>query len=202
MNCEREELDIEIQALGLERQKLKAEMKDLDTRALELKDNPALSEMGWTPKIVGSDKAEWVSTVAKQALLDAVNKGLDTIAIPSGEKVKGYTMGEISGQNAFYGDVEKLKADPFAREGQLPNSMENALDAIAKKVFGSRNTFMEGFVNDKGFQRVNVNIEGVGWVTQFKLDPKLIAALKEEGIAAYKKGGIVSGSLLDIDIFG
>jgi hypothetical protein len=191
----KEELDIEIQALGLERQKLKAEMKDLDTRALELKDNPALSEMGWTPKIVGSDKAEWVSTVAKQALLDAVNKGLDTIAIPSGEKVKGYTMGEISGQNAFYGDVEKLKADPFAREGQLPNSMENALDAIAKKVFGSN-------VNDKGFQRVNVNIEGVGWVTQFKLDPKLIAALKEEGIAAYKKGGIVSGSLLDIDIFG
>jgi hypothetical protein len=191
----KEELDIEIQALGLERQKLKAEMKDLDTRALELKDNPALNEMGWTPKIVGSDKAEWVSTVAKQALLDAVNKGLDTIAIPSGEKVKGYTMGEISGQNAFYGDVEKLKADPFTREGQLPNSMENALDAIAKKVFGSN-------VNDKGFQRVNVNIEGVGWVTQFKLDPKLIAALKEEGIAAYKKGGIVSGSLLDIDIFG
>jgi hypothetical protein len=191
----KEELDIEIQALGLERQKLKAEMKDLDTRALELKDNPALNEMGWTPKIVGSDKAEWVSTVAKQALLDAVNKGLDTIAIPSGEKVKGYTMGEISGQNAFYGDVEKLKADPFTREGQLPNSMENALDAIAKKVFGSN-------VNDRGFQRVNVNIEGVGWVTQFKLDPKLIAALKEEGIAAYKKGGIVSGSLLDIDIFG
>ena len=191
----KEELDIEIQALGLERQKLKAEMNDLDTRALELKDNPALNEMGWTPKIVGSDKAEWVSTVAKQALLDAVNKGLDTIAIPSGEKVKGYTMGEISGQNAFYGDVEKLKADPFAREGQLPNSMENALDAIAKKVFGSN-------VNDKGFQRVNVNIEGVGWVTQFKLDPKLIAALKEEGIAAYKKGGIVSGSLLDIDVFG
>jgi hypothetical protein len=198
----REELDIEIQALGLERQKLKAEMKDLDTRALELKDNPALSEMGWTPKIVGSDKAEWVSTVAKQALLDAVNKGLDTIAIPSGEKVKGYTMGEISGQNAFYGDVEKLKADPFAREGQLPNSMENALNAIAKKVLGSRNTFMEGFVNDRGFERVNVNIEGVGWVTQFKLDPKLIALLKEEGIAAYKKGGIVSGSLLDIDVFG
>ena len=198
----KEELDIEIQALGLERQKLKAEMKDLDTRALELKDNPALNEMGWTPKIVGSDKAEWVSTVAKQALLDAVNKGLDTIAIPSGEKVKGYTMGEISGQNAFYGDVEKLKADPFAREGQLPNSMENALNAIAKKVLGSRNTFMEGFVNDRGFERVNVNIEGVGWVTQFKLDPKLIAALKEEGIAAYKKGGIVSGSLLDIDIFG
>jgi hypothetical protein len=191
----KEELDIEIQALGLERQKLKAEMKDLDTRALELKDNPALNEMGWTPKIVGSDKAEWVSTVAKQALLDAVNKGLDTIAIPSGEKVKGYTMGEISGQNAFYGDVEKLKADPFTREGQLPNSMENALDAIAKKVFGSN-------VNDRGFERVNVNIEGVGWVTQFKLDPKLIAALKEEGIAAYKKGGIVSGSLLDIDIFG
>ena len=191
----KEELDIEIQALGLERQKLKAEMNDLDTRALELKDNPALNEMGWTPKIVGSDKAEWVSTVAKQALLDAVNKGLDTIAIPSGEKVKGYTMGEISGQNAFYGDVEKLKADPFAREGQLPNSMENALDVIAKKVFGSN-------VNDRGFQRVNVNIEGVGWVTQFKLDPKLIAALKEEGIAAYKKGGIVSGSLLDIDIFG
>jgi hypothetical protein len=191
----KEELDIEIQALGLERQKLKAEMKDLDTRALELKDNPALNEMGWTPKIVGSDKAEWVSTVAKQALLDAVNKGLDTIAIPSGEKVKGYTMGEISGQNAFYGDVEKLKADPFAREGQLPNSMENALDVIAKKVFGSN-------VNDRGFQRVNVNIEGVGWVTQFKLDPKLIAALKEEGIAAYKKGGIVSGSLLDIDVFG
>jgi hypothetical protein len=146
----KEELDIEIQALGLERQKLKAEMKDLDTRALELKDNPALNEMGWTPKIVGSDKAEWVSTVAKQALLDAVNKGLDTIAIPSGEKVKGYTMGEISGQNAFYGDVEKLKADPFAREGQLPNSMENALNAIAKKVLGSRNTFMEGFVNDRG----------------------------------------------------
>jgi hypothetical protein len=198
----KEELDIEIQALGLERQKLKAEMKDLDTRALELKDNPALNEMGWTPKIVGSDKAEWVSTVAKQALLDAVNKGLDTIAIPSGEKVKGYTMGEISGQNAFYGDVEKLKADPFAREGQLPNSMENALNAIAKKVLGSRNTFMEGFVNDRGFERVNVNIEGVGWVTQFKLDPKLIALLKEEGIAAYKKGGIVSGSLLDIDIFG
>jgi hypothetical protein len=191
----KEELDIEIQALGLERQKLKAEMKDLDTRALELKDNPALNEMGWTPKIVGSDKAEWVSTVAKQALLDAVNKGLDTIAIPSGEKVKGYTMGEISGQNAFYGDVEKLKADPFTREGQLPNSMENALDAIAKKVFGSN-------VNDRGFERVNVNIEGVGWVTQFKLDPKLIAALKEEGIAAYKKGGIVSGSLLDIDVFG
>jgi hypothetical protein len=198
----KEELDIEIQALGLERQKLKAEMKDLDTRALELKDNPALNEMGWTPKIVGSDKAEWVSTVAKQALLDAVNKGLDTIAIPSGEKVKGYTMGEISGQNAFYGDVEKLKADPFAREGQLPNSMENALNAIAKKVLGSRNTFMEGFVNDRGFERVNVNIEGVGWVTQFKLDPKLIALLKEEGIAAYKKGGIVSGSLLDIDVFG
>jgi hypothetical protein len=191
----KEELDIEIQALGLERQKLKAEMKDLDTRTLELKDNPALNEMGWTPKIVGSDKAEWVSTVAKQALLDAVNKGLDTIAIPSGEKVKRYTMGEISGQNAFYGDVEKLKADPFTREGQLPNSMENALDAIAKKVFGSN-------VNDRGFERVNVNIEGVGWVTQFKLDPKLIALLKEEGIAAYKKGGIVSGSLLDIDIFG
>ena len=187
--------DVEIKDLAIERQKLKAEMKDLDTRSLELKDNPALNEMGWTPKIVGSDKAEWVSTVAKQALLDAVNKGLDTIAIPSGEKVKGYTMGEISGQNAFYGDVEKLKADPFAREGQLPNSMENALDAIAKKVFGSN-------VNDKGFQRVNVNIEGVGWVTQFKLDPKLIAALKEEGIAAYKKGGVVSGSLLDIDVFG
>ena len=187
--------DVEIKDLAIERQKLKAEMKDLDTRSLELKDNPALNEMGWTPKIVGSDKAEWVSTVAKQALLDAVNKGLDTIAIPSGEKVKGYTMGEISGQNAFYGDVEKLKADPFTREGQLPNSMENALDAIAKKVFGSN-------VNDKGFQRVNVNIEGVGWVTQFKLDPKLIAALKEEGIAAYKKGGVVSGSLLDIDVFG
>jgi hypothetical protein len=191
----KEELDIEIQALGLERQKLKAELKDYEIRAQDLNDNPALSEMGWTPKIVGSDKAEWVSTVAKQALLDAVNKGLDTIAIPSGEKVKGYTMGEISGQNAFYGDVEKLKADPFAREGQLPNSMENALDVIAKKVFGSN-------VNDRGFQRVNVNIEGVGWVTQFKLDPKLIAALKEEGIAAYKKGGIVSGSLLDIDVFG
>jgi hypothetical protein len=187
--------DVEIKDLAIERQKLKAELKDYEIRAQDLNDNPALSEMGWTPKIVGSDKAEWVSTVAKQALLDAVNKGLDTIAIPSGEKVKGYTMGEISGQNAFYGDVEKLKADPFAREGQLPNSMENALDAIAKKVFGSN-------VNDKGFQRVNVNIEGVGWVTQFKLDPKLIAALKEEGIAAYKKGGIVSGSLLDIDIFG
>jgi hypothetical protein len=194
--------DVEIKDLAIERQKLKAEMKDLDTRALELKDNPALNEMGWTPKIVGSDKAEWVSTVAKQALLDAVNKGLDTIAIPSGKKVESYTMGEISGQNAFYGDVEKLKADPFAREGQLPNSMENALDVIAKKVLGSRNTFMEGFVNDRGFERVNVNIEGVGWVTQFKLDPKLIALLKEEGIAAYKKGGIVSGSLLDIDVFG
>jgi hypothetical protein len=187
--------DVEIKDLAIERQKLKAELKDYEIRAQDLNDNPALSEMGWTPKIVGSDKAEWVSTVAKQALLDAVNKGLDTIAIPSGEKVKGYTMGEISGQNAFYGDVEKLKADPFTREGQLPNSMENALDAIAKKVFGSN-------VNDRGFERVNVNIEGVGWVTQFKLDPKLIAALKEEGIAAYKKGGIVSGSLLDIDIFG
>jgi hypothetical protein len=194
--------DVEIKDLAIERQKLKAELKDYEIRAQDLNDNPALSEMGWTPKIVGSDKAEWVSTVAKQALLDAVNKGLDTIAIPSGEKVKGYTMGEISGQNAFYGDVEKLKADPFAREGQLPNSMENALNAIAKKVLGSRNTFMEGFVNDRGFERVNVNIEGVGWVTQFKLDPKLIALLKEEGIAAYKKGGIVSGSLLDIDIFG
>jgi hypothetical protein len=194
--------DVEIKDLAIERQKLKAELKDYEIRAQDLNDNPALSEMGWTPKIVGSDKAEWVSTVAKQALLDAVNKGLDTIAIPSGEKVKGYTMGEISGQNAFYGDVEKLKADPFAREGQLPNSMENALNAIAKKVLGSRNTFMEGFVNDRGFERVNVNIEGVGWVTQFKLDPKLIALLKEEGIAAYKKGGIVSGSLLDIDVFG
>jgi hypothetical protein len=185
--------DVEIKDLAIERQKLKAELKDYEIRAQDLNDNPALSEMGWTPKIVGSDKAEWVSTVAKQALLDAVNKGLDTIAIPSGEKVKGYTMGEISGQNAFY---------PFAREGQLPNSMENALNAIAKKVLGSRNTFMEGFVNDRGFERVNVNIEGVGWVTQFKLDPKLIALLKEEGIAAYKKGGIVSGSLLDIDVFG
>jgi hypothetical protein len=43
--------DVEIKDLAIERQKLKAELKDYEIRAQDLNDNPALSEMGWTQRL-------------------------------------------------------------------------------------------------------------------------------------------------------
>lgn len=125
--------------------------------------------------------SKWVQLGLRQSLIDAVNSGARQMSLSTGEMVKNYTYGSLKGQQKFYDDIvpkqlnEVLKK--FAKEAGI-----NKPEVVMDTVYGSQG------------QAYTVPV--------VKFTDEFIDAIKRVGLSSYAKGGIVQGSLLDVDLFG
>ena len=126
-----------------------------------------------------SSTNRWVDTALKNELIAAAKKGAEWITFPLGEDVVKYTYGEVKGQTEFY-------------EGILMNRLKG----LSKKFLdGAKIEKIEarGFGGDNSAPRYRVN--GI------RLTPELRRKILEEGLPSFAKGGPVTGSSLDVDVF-
>lgn len=123
---------------------------------------------------------KWVQLALRQSLVDAVNSGARQMSLSTGEMAKSYTYGTLKGQQKFYDGVvvdnlnEVLKR--FAKEAGIKKP-----EVELAKVFGKEGE--------------EYTVPVVRFTDEFK------EAVRRVGLPAFAKGGVVKGSLLDIDMF-
>jgi len=81
----------------------------------------ALEKPPYHPMVAST--SQWVDLAVKRIIKDAVESGADSIAIPHGRTVQGYTGGSQTGQIKFY-------------EGILPRRLEKALKDMDPSIEG------------------------------------------------------------------
>lgn len=123
---------------------------------------------------------KWVQLALRQSLLDAVNSGARQMSLSTGEMVQSYTGGTLKGQQAFY-------------DGVVIDNLNEVLKKFAKEAgIKKPEVEMSTVFGKEGEQYV---VPVVRFTDEFK------EAVRRVGLPAFAKGGIVKGSMLDIDIF-
>lgn len=119
----------------------------------------------------------WVDAALKNEIVAAATRGSEWITFPLGKDVEKYTYGEEAGQQEFY---EKI--------------VPTRLKELSKR-------FLDGAevqrIKARGFGPNAPEYE----VNAIRLTPELRAKLLEGGLPSFAKGGPVSGSSLDVDVF-
>lgn len=125
--------------------------------------------------------SKWVQLGLRQSLLDAVNSGARQMSFSTGEMVKSYTYGELKGQQKFYDDI-------------VPKELNEVLKKFAKEAGIKKPELqMDTVYGNQGQEYL---------VPTLKFSDEFVEAVKRNGLPAFAKGGVVSGSLLDVDLFG
>jgi hypothetical protein len=123
---------------------------------------------------------KWVQLGLRQSLIDAVNSGSKRLTMATGDQAFGYTGGKLEGQRKFYDDI-------------VPKNMNEVLKKFAKEAGIPQPKITRTKVYGKGGEAYEV--PAVEFTDEF------IEAIKRIGLPSFAKGGIVPGSLLDVDIF-
>jgi len=125
--------------------------------------------------------SKWVQLGLRQSLVDAVNSGARQMSISTGEMVKDYTYGSLKGQQKFYDEI-------------VPKELNEVLKKFAKEA---------GIKKPEVVMDTVFGAQGQAYtVPVLKFTDEFIDAIKRNGLPAFAKGGIVQGSLLDVDLFG
>lgn len=119
----------------------------------------------------------WVDAALKNEIMAAATRGSEWITFPMGEDVARHTYGDVEGQKKFY-------------EGIVPTRLKE----LSKK-----------FLDGAEVQQIEAQGFGPGAptyrVNAIRLTPELRTKLLEGGLPSFAKGGPVSGSSLDVDVF-
>lgn len=173
--------DAEYQSLEKSLEKAREEVSALADRIDKTRRNGTRDEFDAKhPAPYVGTTSKWVQLGLRQSLLDAVNKGAKRMTISTGELVQGYTGGKLEGQKKFYDDT-----------------VQKELEAVLKK-----------FAKEAGIRKPEITISKIVgknrqeyMVPTVEFTDEFVEALKRVGLPAYAKGGIVSGSSLDVDPF-
>ena len=120
----------------------------------------------------------WVDAALKNELIKAANSDAEWFTLPKGEDVVRYTYGKEEGQTKFY-------------EGIVPSRLKG----LASKFLPEGVEFQELTAQGFGKNAPQYKVFGM------RLTPELKQYIRENGFPTFKKGGVVDGSSLDVDIF-
>lgn len=120
----------------------------------------------------------WVDAALKNMLIKAAKEDVEWLTLPKGEDVAQYTYGDVDGQTEFY---EKI--------------VPNRLKGLYKKYLPGEPEFKTFTAN--GFNADATKQEVLG----LRMTPEIKKYILENGLPSFRKGGVVDGSSLDLDIF-
>lgn len=125
----------------------------------------------------------WLDAALKNELINAAKAGAEWVTIPKGDDVQSYTGGDIVGQRKFYGGPDE--------RGIAPTRLKN----LAQKLIPFETEFREIDATGYGPKSPTYKVFGM------RLTPEIRKFLLEEGLPSFAKGGPVSGSSVDVDVF-